>query len=193
MSYCTVDDVKTYLGISETDDDVLLALCIERAQAAIDAYTSRTFEATADATKKLDAIADVDGRTLYVRAAGDLCAIKSVTNGDGSVLASTDYVTQPRSYTPYYAIRLLASSGHTWTYVTDSENAITIAGRWAYRISAPADIEQACMRLAVVYYRQKDTTAEIDRPLLAGDGTVVMPQTTPSDVRALLKPYRRML
>jgi hypothetical protein len=193
MSYCTVDDVKTYLGISEYDDDVLLASCIERAQAVIDRHTSRTFEATVDATKYLDALEDVDGRTLYVRAVGDLCAITSVTNGDGSVLASTDYVTQPRSLTPYYAIRLLASSGHTWTYVTDPENAIKVVGKWAYSASAPADIEQACLRLAVVFYRQKDTTAEIDRPLLAGDGTIVMPQTMPSDVRSLLKPYRRIL
>jgi hypothetical protein len=193
MSYCTVDDVKTYLDIDETDDDVLLASCIERAQAVIDRHTSRTFEATVDATKYLDAAEDVDGRTLHVGAAGDLCAITSVTNGDGSVLASTDYVTQPRNQTPYYAIRLLASSGHTWTYVTDPENAIKVVGKWAYSASAPPDIEQACLRLAVVFYRQKDTTAEIDRPLLAGDGTIVMPQTIPPDVRSLLKPYPRTL
>jgi len=193
MSYCTVGDIKTYLDISEYGDDVLLASCIERAQAVIDRHTSRTFEASADATKYLDALEDVDGRTLYVRSVGDLCAITSVTNGDGTVLAATDYVTQPRSLTPYYAIRLLASSGHTWTYVTDPENAITVVGKWAYSTSAPADIEQACVRLAVVFYRQKDTTAEIDRPLLAGDGTIVMPQTMPSDVRSLLKPYRRIL
>lgn len=193
MSYCTLDNVKTYLGISENTDDVLLTSCIERAQAVIDAYTTRTFEATEDATKYLDAAADVDGRMLLVGAAGDLASITSITNGDGTLLASTDYVTQPRSVTPYYAIRLLSSSGHSWTYTTDPEDAIAVTGKWAYSVTAPPDVEQACLRLAVVFYRQKDTTAEIERPLLAGDGTIVMPQNMPADVKALLRPYRKYL
>ena len=193
MAYCTLDDIKTYLGVTTDDDNVLLFSCISRAQQTIDTHCRRVFEATADSTKYLDAVEDVDGDTLYLTSAGELCAITLITNGDSTVLAETDYVTQPRNATPYYAIRLLASSGHTWTYNDDHENAITIVGKWAYSVSAPADVEQACLRLATVYYRQKDTTADIERPLLAGDGTIVMPQTMPADVKALLSPYRKQI
>jgi len=193
MAYSTLGDLKTYLGIDESTDDVVLSQCIERAQQAIDTRCRRTFEATEDSTKYLDAADDVTGDTLYVSGVGELCAITSITNGDGTVLANTDYVTQPRSQAPYYAIKLLASSGIAWTYTTYQENAITIVGRWAYSASAPADIEQACIRLASWFYRQKDNTSDTDRPLLAGDGTIVMPQSMPNDVAAILKPYWRLV
>jgi hypothetical protein len=193
MAYCTLDELKTYLGITTDDDDVLLSSCRRRAQQTIDTYCRRTFEATADSTKYLDAVEDVVGSTLYLTGAGELCAITSITNGDATVLASTDYVTEPRNSTPYYAIRLLVSSGQTWTYTTDPEDAIAIVGRWAYSTSAPADITQACLRLSAWYYRQKDTTADADRPLLAGDGTIVMPSSMPRDVIAALSPYRKLV
>ena len=192
MAYTTLADLKEYLGISVATDDDLLTDFITRAQQAIDTHCLRTFEASGDTTKKLDAVEDVDGMTLYVRAAGDLCAITTVTNGDGTVLAATDYVTQPRSITPYYGLRLLASSGYAWTYSTDPENAISIAGRWAYSTTAPADIVQACARLAAWYYHQKDNSADLDRPVIAGNATV-LPARLPSDVLQMLAPYRRLI
>ncbi len=191
--YCTLNDVKTYLSITAADDDALISVLINSAQAAIDAHCSRTFEATEDETKYLDAAADVDGRTLLLSHVGDIAAITSVTNGDGSTIASSHYVTEPRNSTPYYAIRLLASYGDSWTYTSDPENAITIVGKWAYSATAPDDIAQACKRLSVWLYRQKDTTADEDRPLIAGDGTIVMPAAMPRDVVSALRPYRKHL
>lgn len=191
MAYCTLSDLKTYIGVDVPDDDTILGQIIARAQKAIDTHCRRTFEASTDSTKYWDAVEDVDGKTLYID--DDLCAITTITNGDGTVLAATDYVTEPRSSTPYYGIRLLASSGYTWTYDDDPENAITIAGKWAYSTTAPADIAHACIRLATWFYRQKDTTADAERPLLAGDGTIVMPSTVPNDVKALLAPYRKLI
>jgi hypothetical protein len=53
---------------------------------------------------------------------------------------------------------------------------------------------QACRRLAAFLYRQKDTQAgDTDRPILAGDGSVIMPTTLPQDVEMLLQPYMRIL
>ena len=191
--YCDIDDIKTYLGITEDTDDVLLAQMIAAAQAAIDTYCRRTFEATEDETRYFDAVADVDGADLLMASAGDLASITSVTNGDSALLAGTDYVTQPRRQgaEPIWAIRLLSSSGVTWTYTTDHEGAIAIVGRWAYSTTVKDDIAQACKILATWLYRQKDTTSDTDRPLLAGDGTIVMPNRLPSVVNSLLKPYRK--
>ena len=189
--YTTLAEAKLYLGIptATTADDVLITSLITSAQAAIDTHCRRTFEAAADAERTFDAIKDVSGTMLYV---DDLCAITSITNGDSVVVAADEYVTEPRRTTPYYAIRLLASSGVTWTYDTDPEDAITIDGRWAYSITAPADIKQACLRLTAWLYRQKDTNADADRPLLTGDGVAIMPSAIPSDVMTILRPYRRL-
>ena len=196
MAYCTLDDLKTELTLQEIDtDDVILGSKIVSAQPAIDTHCRRTFESFTDETRYLDSVEDVDGATLYITAAGELAAITSVTNGDDTVLAGTDYVTEPRTGTPVYGLRLLASSGVSWVRKDngDHENAIAIVGKWAYSVTAPDDITQACLRLATWFYRQKDTTADADRPLLAGDGAMVMPSAMPNDVFRLLKPYVREL
>jgi len=195
MAYCVVaTDLKPYLGIAAATvtDDALLTQLVTRAQAMIDKYCDRTFEASADSTKYLDAVDDVEGVILHLGSAGDLCAITSVTNGDDEVVASDEYVTEPRGSTPYRALRLLASSDVSWTYDEDHENAITIVGKWAYSATAPADITHACTRLAACLYRQKDNAGDMDRAIVAGNATI-LPAKLPSDVAEILKPYRRLV
>lgn len=63
-----------------------------------------------------------------------------------------------------------------------------------YLLYTPIDITTACRRLAAWMYRQKDTQqGDTDRPLLAGDGTVIMPTTLPQDVEKMLLPYTRFI
>jgi hypothetical protein len=188
MAYTTTALVKTYLGISGTGDDALLTTLCAAAQRLIEVRTERVFEAPTNTSRALDAVVDVDGDTLLLPY--DLCAITSVTNGDSAVLLSTDYVTEPRVYTPWYALRLKASKGLSWTYTTDPEDAIVIVGRWAYSLTPPADIGQAAMRLAGWLYRAKDAqvydiTAQPDM------GVITVPQGFPKDVDQILRPYRR--
>jgi uncharacterized phiE125 gp8 family phage protein len=190
MAYATLTQVKAYLSITAATDDGLLTDLIGRAQATLEAQMARTFEALADSTKRFDALRDVsdDRRTLYVEP--DLCQITSVTNGDGVAVAGTAYTLEPRS-APYYALRLKASSGLTWTYATDPEDAIGIVGRWAYSVSAPADIVQACIRLAAYLYRQRDSGAEMDRAQMSMTGVMMLPSRMPKDVETLIEPYKR--
>ena len=192
MAYCTVDDLKRYLGIAAatTGDDVLLAELIQAAQTMIDSATGRTFEAVSDSTRYFDAIHDVYGYELVFDA--DICSITTVTNGDGVAVSSSEYATNPRNQTPYYSIRILASAGKSWTYSTDHEDAISVAGRWAYSTSAPNDIEQAARRLAAYLYRQKDNANDLDRAVIVGNATV-LPSELPSDVRQLIRPYVRVI
>ena len=189
MAYVTAALVKTYLGATGSGDDVLLAALCARAQAAIDTYCHRTFEASSDTTRYFDAVGKhVVGPVLYLDR--DLCAITTVTNGDGVAVGSTQYVTEPRNDTPYYALRIKTSAGKVWTYATDWEKAITITGKWAYSVTAPDDIVQAAVRLAAFYYRQKDAALQDVTAIEAG--VVVQPIAIPADVLALLGPYKRI-
>lgn len=189
MAYLSASDLKAYLGISGSGDDTLLGLLVARAQVAVDRYCNRTFEASANTTRYFDAIGPhVAGPVLYLDR--DLCAINTVTNGDGATVSSDAYVTQPRNDAPYYALRLKANSGVVWTYTDDWENAIEISGKWAYSTTAPADIVQAATRLAAFYYRQKDAPLQDVTAIEAG--VVIRPLAMPDDVRGLLNPYRRI-
>ena len=190
MAYTVKADVKEYLGIAagNTGDDDLIDDLIDRAQAIIDAYCHRTFEASVDATRKFDAIADVDmnGRRLWLDE--DLCAITTITNGDAVAVTATEYVTEPRNRTPWYALTIRADANIVWTYGDYPEDAISIEGKWAWSTSAPNDIVKACLIIAEWLFRQKDTSADIDRALIA-DGIVVLPQSMPQIAQQILRPY----
>ena len=191
MAYCGVEELKEYLGVTGATDDAMLLTLLAAAQRTIDSYCARTFEATADTVRTFDSQRDVDGYTLTVDS--DLCAITSIVNGDGTTISNSHYVTEPRNETPYYAIRLKASAGKVWTSTVsgDSENAITITGKWAYSTSAPSDIAHVCKRLAAYIYRQKDNAGDLDRAVIAGNSTI-LPAQIPSDIRLMLTPYKRL-
>lgn len=188
--YCGVVELRDYLGVSSTTDDALLNSFILAAKRIIDDNTGRTFEASSDSTRYFDAIQDVQGSTLYL-GHYDLCAITTITNGDGTTLNTDHYVTEPRNGTPYYAIKLKASAGKSWVYMTDPENAISITGRWAYSTTAPDSIGHACKRLAGYLYRQKDNAGDLDRALVVGNSTI-LPNQIPSDIRMIIQPYRKV-
>lgn len=191
MAYTTVSALKTYLGVVGNTDDALLTALIARAQAIADAYCGRTFEAAQDSTRKLDAKLSVspDKRTLYVER--DLCAITSITNGDGVSVGAAEYVTEPRWETPFYGVTLKRESDIRWTWDDTPEDAITVVGRWAYSATAPADIVQATERLAAYLYRQKDNMNDLDRAVAVSGNMTVLPQSLPRDVQLILAPYRR--
>ena len=189
MAYTTAAAVKTYGGISGNGDDTLIGTLITAAQAAIDGFCHRTFEA-GDTTRYYDAIGDhIRGATLFLD--DEIASITTVTNGDGVEVASGEYATEPRNVAPYTAIKLLSNSGKVWTYSAAWENAIEITGAWAYSSSVPSDIAHACIRLAYFYYKQKDA-AMFDVVAIEA-GVVVKPVGIPADVQSILKTYRRLI
>lgn len=188
MSYATAVQVKEYLGISGTVvDDNLLDDLIERAEGLIDAYTGRSFEATT-ATKYFGE-GDMDGQDLPLYG-HDLLAVTTLTNGDGTEITSSEYRLFPRNDSPKWIIRL--DSGKSWSF-SDDDSEITVAGTWGYSATPPLDIQHACVRLTAFLYRQKDTSADIDRPLITGDGVTIMPSSLPTDVTRMLDRYKRRI
>jgi hypothetical protein len=187
--YCTLSDVKTYIGTAQTTDDTLISNLIPRASARIDAFCQRTFIARTE-TRYFDATADVQDRTLLVD--DDLLAVTTLTNGDGTVLTASDYILLPSNATPKYGIMLKSSSGHSWTYTTDPENAISIAGSWGYKTGTvpPDDIKHAATRLTDWFYKQR--SAPFETTGLPELGQIVVPSDMPPDISALLDPYRRL-
>ena len=190
MAYTTAAAVKSYLGISATADDALIGTLIAAAQAAIDAYTHRTFEAAADSTKYFDT--ELDPSESYTMLDWtpyglDLAQITSVVNGDGTTIAASHYVLEPRHYPPYYGVKLKVSSGLYFEYDNDNdhENAIAITGRWAYSVTAPADVAHACIRWTAFLYRQKDSNV-FETSAIPGAGVIEVPMGIPRDVQMLL-------
>lgn len=198
MAYTDKAAVKAYLDVAEADDDDLIDSLIARAQAIIEKRTARVFEYPTATARVFDALRDTQLDVRGVRRdlvffEIDLCAITSITNGDGVAVSAGEYVTLPLNVTPYYGIRLKASSGKVWVYEDDPEGAISVTGKWAFSASAPTDIVHACVRLAAYLYRQKDTQQVFEQMLASPSGVLQMPSKLPSDVVELLLPYQRLV
>lgn len=195
MAYTTAVLLREYADIADVRHDALLTLLIARAQALIDGYVGFSFEAAADSTRYFDAASTrngghVDGRTLLFDTW--CCSITSVTNGDATAVAAASYVTEPRNGARFYGIKLLSSTGLAWeakSTTDDAEKAITVVGKWAWSTTAPADIIHATLRLGLWLYRQRDSSTDMDRPILA-EGVMVLPGQIPADVLRVLDQYK---
>ena len=190
MPYTTATAVKSYLGITSSSDDALLTTLISSAQAAIDTYTHRTFEAATDTTRYFDAEDDTsESYTMldWTPYGLDLAQITSIVNGDGATIPASAYVLEPRHYPPYFGVKIKVSSGLYFEYDNnnDHENAIAVTGRWAYSITAPADVVHACIRWTAYLYRQKDS-GTYETTVIPGAGVVEVPMGIPRDVQMLL-------
>lgn len=197
MAYIASSDVHAWGGIPDTDtvDDAELTLLIARAQQFVDTYTGRTFECTTDdlQTRYYSASRDVTRGTLWLDMDLNTVGSDGIVAGTDS-LASTDYVTEPRTDKPYYALTLTANTPLSWTEATsdgDYENAISVHGQWAYSSVAPDDIKYAMLRLTKWYYNQGRVTDETaNRPIILESGATVLPGTVPMDVLQILDFYR---
>lgn len=192
MAYCTAANVKTYLGISGSGDDTLIGEIITYAQQAIDSHCRRTFEAGSDTDQYFTVGRDTEGLWLWFDR--DIAAITTVLNGDPSSteVTSAQYVTEPYN-APYHGIKILGSAAKVWEYNQDPENAIKVTGKWAYSAAAPADITFAAIRLSGYMYRAKDSSMDIDRPIITDAGVTLLPLGLPNDVIKILAPYRKAL
>ena len=128
--YTTVTDVRsTYRGTSATGQDTLFLDLIRS--------TSRDMEQIAGGrkfyprveTRYFDKPAD---RALDLD--DDLLVVTTLTNGDATVVAASDYNLYPFNQTPYYQVRLRSTSSVVWQIDSngDFERAISLLGIWGY-------------------------------------------------------------
>ncbi len=118
----------------------------------------------------------------------------NVING---AVSSIDVMNQGSGYATAPAVAFNAGPG-TGAAATASVSGGAITG---FTITAGGsgyfqteyDLIQACTRLASWLYRQKDTQADIDRPMLTGAGVTIMPSAMPKDITQLLTPYKKVL
>lgn len=134
--YCTLAEFKEYLRPSgqtlttDTTDDAFIENCIERASRRLeDLMSGRTFYPRVESH-----VFDMPcSRTL--RFDDDLLEVISLTNGDSTAIASTEYTFEPANRYPRYALKLKDSSVVYWQYASTGsvEQIITLAAIWGYR------------------------------------------------------------
>jgi len=199
--YVTVAQFKEeYKDIAAASDDTFINRALNAAQEALDGYLRRTVLATADSTKYFDADGDsIEGLTLYLSDMGDICSITTVTNGDATTVTSGQYTTYPKTLTDHEPsierLRLLPSSTKAWTYTTDAENAISVAGKWgmwATVATVPDAFKVSVMELAA-HMMETRKVQVFDTTAIPDAGVITVPSGWPATVRTRLAPWRRLV
>ncbi len=195
MDYATVAEVKTYGGVGGPKDDKVIEGLITRASKKFDTFCKHPLVTDTDTTRYFTVGRDTEGMALWFD--GVIASITQVLNGDPSTteVTSSEYALINRNNPPYYGIRILRSAAKVWEYTTDPEDAIAVTGKWAWHTSAtvaavPADIKKACVRYVAFLYRQRDTSQDVDRPILTDAGVTLLPSRMPQDVIDDILPYR---
>jgi len=146
---CTLAQFKTQRyggGTVETysaDDDATIDFYIQQASRMIVDEVLHQLPLPYVDTLKFDAPHTYeDGRVMgfdfinaYVLYTGDdapLLEVTTLTNGDGTTIASSDYVLYPANNAVKSKIRIKSSAIETFDYTTTWEQSITVAGTWGY-------------------------------------------------------------
>lgn len=128
--YTTVNAIRSaYLDIVGTADDVLMLdfireICNDIKDIGKHEYAPRI------ATRTYDVPRNARGELFL---GDDLLELTTLTNGDDTVIASTDYILNPANETPKLSIELVETSGVIWQ--SDAGNyrqVISVAGVWGW-------------------------------------------------------------
>lgn len=200
--YASLSEFKALPEITSTDatDDATIEDIIERASRAIDTFCGTWFYGATSLTRYYDT--PRRGRVLQLDA--PLLALTTLTNGNGTTIASTEYTLWPYNGPCKTEIRLLPSSATIWELSTasDSDRAISVAGTWGYVDRTATDPQSvkvilatndACLIIALAAYRKRYGLNTDGVATVTAAGVVISPRGLPIEAQQLLLPYRQVL
>lgn len=156
MAYLTVAEYKLITGENPSDptETQITDHFIPVAVKIIENATGFTFESGNAAARLLNAVVDVDGRTLFF----DTWAAAVPTEVKVNAIAFTDYTVLGDG--PYWGLKLNASGDESWSdYGDDPEEAISVTAKWGYSETPPEDIVDAVVM--IVQWRLRNRQGEM--------------------------------
>ncbi len=189
--YCTLNQVKNRLNqesvSTSTIDDSVITDMIEQASRIMDTLCGGRWFYKYSATRYYDLPED---RQLDL--GEELISVTTLTNGDATVITTSDYILIDRNNPPYYAIRLKETSSVVWQLDSsgNSEQVITLAGYWGYVDRTATDpksmavikaTEDICIAIVMNAYKKRYGENATGTATITAAGVVI----TPDDVPAL--------
>jgi hypothetical protein len=196
-NYCTVEELKSRLGMAATDtaDDFEIRLAVDTASREIDEWcqdqfwrgtATRTFAADCAYLLDLGPFPLISVTTLKTDAAGDGTFETTWSASDFQLLPLN--VTTLAEAKPYRQIKAVASNTFPyWKELGVRDDRVEIVGVYGWP-TVPAAVKQACLILSAELLKLKDAPFGV-----AGFGEfgAVRVRNNPRAM-ALLQPYRRL-
>jgi hypothetical protein len=190
-TYCTLNEVKAALRLSDAVDDTLIENSIEGASRRIDGYCGRFFYQVANTQVKFFAS---DTYRLAVPDISTTSGLVVATDNDGdgtyetTWTLDTDYLVEPLDAVlqsrPYR--RITAIGGKTFPlFYIPQEAGVRVTATWGWP-AIPDDVREACVLLSMRQFARYNAALGV---MAFGDMAVSVRSVDP-DVRDLLSTYR---
>ena len=185
MTILSLDEFKSWLGISNSAEDDVITAALKGAESFIEWHTGRSFNLQTAQTKLY--YPDHDG-VVRVHDLVSVDSIKIDTNGDrmfATTLTDDDYELLPNNELRYNRIKIWPRSSYAFT----SGRLVQVIGDYGYVINgnAPDDIKLACRILANRFRSRKDSPFGILGATELGQYERISKEDP--DVVNLLRPY----
>ena len=188
--YCTASELKSYLGIGDTVDDVELALAITAASRAVDQATGRQFGATATTEARTYAPTWDRRRSLYVIDIDDLMTVTGLGFVDENGTALAALVTLGDGG---YRLEPLnaAQEGRPWTRAVTATAATewTVTATWGWS-AVPDTVKKATLLQANRFHKRRGAPFGVAGSPDLGSEMRLLAKVDP-DVDLMLSSFRR--
>ncbi|MEN6630534.1 MAG: head-tail connector protein [Sulfuricella sp.] len=173
----TLANARQWLGLTSTNDDALLSRLITAASNYIQSWLNRSF-----ASREYSETRDGAGGAKLPFTNYPVTAVASVTiDGQSIPLASG---SQAPGY--MFSATMLYLNGYSFARGRQNVNIAYTAGFAA----TPPEIEQACLELMAVRYKERDRIGQVSKSI--GGETITFSQKDfPDPVRTILNNYKK--
>ena len=194
-------DLSEFLGQIEAashkpEDDVYIERLLERCSREFDGDTQHHFYSYTQ-TRRYDL-----PRGLCLELDAPLLSITSLTNGDGTTIAATEYDLTPYNGPHHTALELHADSTTQWQPSTGARTrgVVYVNGAWGYVSRTATDPESArivantktaVLALALNVYRKRYGVGTDGAATITGAGVVITPRDKSREYHALVQLYAR--
>lgn len=175
----TLANVKSWLAITATTDDTLLTRLVTAASQFIQAWLNRDL-----ASQSYSETRDGHGGPVMPFRDFPVTAVSSLTIDGNTIPAAADMVSLGYRFTD---TRLILQ-GYVFTRGAANVQINYTAGY----ASIPSEIEQACIELVSMRYRERDRIGHASKSL-AGETVQFIVKDMPDSVRTILNNYKKVI
>jgi hypothetical protein len=192
--YCTLQELKAYMGITTVSNDVVLEVAINTASRAIDQHCGRRFAKDTSATARTFEVVDsgsVDVDDFWTTTG---LVVKSDDDDDGTfeiTWAASEYELKPANGMvsgltgfPYWRIR--AVEARRFPTITKRTQVVQVTAQWGWN-AVPSAVYQSCLELAKDAFKAREATSSI----LGNETFGIVRIRQSAMVSAWLEPYCR--
>lgn len=189
--YCTLNEVKAALRITDALDDTLLENSVEAASRRIDGECSRRFYLDGSTTARTYAVGRADMLILDDIGTATGLVVKVDDDADGTfettLTIGVDYQLEPsNAIVQGEPLTLIRALDRGFPVAANGRNLIEVTARWGWP-SVPDAIREATVLLASRQFKRYDSPLGVAG---FGDlGAIVVRRIDP-DVAAMISPYR---